>query len=395
MSDYDIVVVGAGMVGSAAAAVFGQRGLRVAVVEARMPQGDLNDGKIDLRVSAISRASQELLQQVGAWQNIDSKTISPYGEMRVWDADVPPESADVVHFDAADIGEPELGFIIENRRIQDALHRCLNALPSVVLFTPCSVEDLTRCDDAIAVRLDDGRKLKARLVIGADGARSRTRELAAIATRGWSYEQKAVVTHVTTSNSHRETAYQRFLTDGPIALLPLYDGRSSVVWSTTPGHADELLALEQESFCRRVEEATDAVLGRVTHSDRRAAFPLQLLHAVDYVRPNLVLIGDAAHAVHPLAGQGVNLGFADVRKLGDVCREVDTLELGDLSVLRRYERERKSENLLMMGSVDALNRLFRADTPLVGRARQVGMSLFNRIPPLKHAIIRRAMKGGQ
>lgn len=391
MSDYDIIISGAGMVGSAAAVAFGQRGLRVAIIEARMPGGDLNDGHIDLRVSAVSRASQALLQRLGAWERIDAGTISPYREMRVWDSVVPPESADVVHFDAAEIGEPELGFIIENRRIQQALHRCLDSLSSVVLFTPCRVESIDQRDDGIAVRLDDGRRVSARLLIGADGARSHTRELAGIDTRGWSYEQKAVVTHITTSNEHRETAYQRFLADGPIALLPLYDGRSSIVWSTTPEHADHLLTLEQEPFNRAVEDATDAVLGMVTLSDRRAAFPLQLLHSVDYVRPNIVLVGDAAHAVHPLAGQGVNLGFADVAKLRDVARDVAAAELGDLSVLRRYERERKSENLLMMGSLDALNRLFRAEQPLVGRARQVGMSLFNRLTPLKQAVIRRAM----
>ena len=175
--------------------------------------------------------------------------------------------------------------------------------------------------------------------------------------------------------------------------MPLYDGRSCVVWSTTPEHAGSLLELDDDSFRHRLGQATDAVLCEITACDRRAAFPLQLLHAVSYARPRLVLVGDAAHAVHPLAGQGVNLGFADVRALGDLMAAAGDEEIGDLALLRRYERLRKSENLLMMGSFDALNRLFRQDAPLVGRARQVGMAIFNRIAPLKHAVIRRAMGG--
>ena len=391
MSEYDAIVIGGGMVGAAAAALLAQQSMRVAVIEARLPEVNLDDDAIDLRVSAISHASQSLLDQVGAWQKIETKTIAAFREMRVWDSAVPPESAQVVHFDSAEIGEADLGFIIENRRILAALHRCLAELDSVVVFAPASAIRIVNGDDDIEVRLDDERRLRARLVIGADGARSNTRQLAGIETEGWSYEQKAVVTHVSTSEPHRDTAYQRFLPDGPIALLPLYDGRCSIVWSTTLEQADALLEMESAEFDRQIEQATDQVLGRVVDSDRRAAFPLQLLHAASYVRRRLVLLGDAAHAVHPLAGQGVNLGFADARTLSQVIGEAGTEVMGDLGVLRRYERQRKSENLLMMGSFDLLNRLFRQPAPLVGHARTLGMSLFNRMTPLKQAVMRRAM----
>ncbi|MDH3647927.1 MAG: UbiH/UbiF/VisC/COQ6 family ubiquinone biosynthesis hydroxylase [Gammaproteobacteria bacterium] len=391
MNDYDAIVIGGGMVGSATAALFGKQGMRVALIEARMPQYNLDDDAIDLRVSAISHASQSLLNELGAWQEIDNETIAPFREMRVWDAGVPPESAQAVHFDSAEIGEADLGFIIENRRILAALHRCLDDLNSVAVFAPASAQGIVNGDNNIEVRLDDGRRLAARLVVGADGARSKTREMAGIDTTGWSYEQKAVVTHVATGEPHRDTAYQRFLPDGPIALLPLYDGRCSIVWSTTPEHADALLEMELAQFNLQVELATDRVLGRVVDSDRRAAFPLQLQHAQSYVQPRVVLLGDAAHAVHPLAGQGVNLGFADASTLSQVVADNGVEVMGDLTVLRRYERQRKSENLLMMGSFDVLNRLFRQQAPLIGRARQVGMSLFNRMTPLKQAVIRRAM----
>lgn len=391
MSDYDVIVVGGAMVGSAAAALLGIEGLRVAVVEAGTQQIDLDDQFIDLRVSAISRASQGLLQQLAVWQKIDPARMSPYREMRVWDGGVPPESAEVLHFDSADIAEPDLGFIVENRRILHALRSRIDELETVVVFAPASAGQIKTGDDAIEVRLDDGRRLRARLLIAADGARSAIRELAGISTTGWSYEQKAVVTHITTDQPHGDTAFQRFLPDGPVALLPLYDGRSSVVWSTTPTHANNLLELEANEFNEQMTAATDRVLGDIVASDRRAAFPLQLLHADAYVRPRLVLLGDAAHAVHPLAGQGVNLGFADVAVLGRVLANAQREVIGDWKLLRRYERQRKSENLLMMGSIDALHRLFAQQTPLASRARQLGMSLFNRMSPLKQAVIRRAM----
>ncbi len=392
MNEYDVIVAGGGMVGLATALALGRQGRRVAVVEPQ-PVPVIDDGRIELRVSAVSRASQALLGRLGAWGSIESAALAAYREMRVWDWQVPPDSAQVLSFDSAAIGEPELGFIVENRRIVAALARTIAALDNIELLVPARAGSVELGDDAATVVLEDGRRLRAQLLVGADGGRSQTRAMAGIETRGWSYEQRAVVTHVTTAEGHRDTAFQRFLPEGPLALLPLYDGRSSIVWSTTPERAEELLALDDAGFVSAVTDGCDRVLGEVTDCDRRAAFPLHLSHAIDYCRSRFVLVGDAAHSVHPLAGQGVNLGFADAAGLADTLDGVSPRALGDLAVLRRYERARKGDNLLMMGSLDALNRLFRSDSELVGRVRQTGLSLFNRLTPLKHAVIRRAMGG--
>ncbi len=389
MSDYDVVVIGGGMVGSAAACLFGNGGLRVALIEAGPPAAAIVDDKVDLRVSALSRASQRLLERVGAWQRIGQAYVCAFRAMHVWDAQAPPNSADALHFEAAEIGEPDIGHIVENRRIVAALHAQAAAQPGVELFAPASARRIENTSDRATLTFDDGRVLHAKLVVAADGAGSRTREQAGIETTGWSYEQHGLVTHIATSEPHRETAYQRFLPSGPIALLPLYDGRCSVVWSTTPAQAQRLLELDNDDFHRELCDATDGVLGLVVGSDRRAAFPLRLLHANRYVQPRLALVGDAAHTVHPLAGQGVNLGFADVRHLHDAVSAQS--DKGDLPGLRRYERQAKSDNLFMMGSLDALHRLFTDETPVVARLRSAGLALVNRMTPVKRVLIRRAM----
>ncbi|MBT8143488.1 MAG: UbiH/UbiF/VisC/COQ6 family ubiquinone biosynthesis hydroxylase [Gammaproteobacteria bacterium] len=388
MSDYDVVIIGAGMVGSAAACRLASDGLRVALIEARLPDLNLDDNYIDLRVSAVSRGSQVLLRQLGAWRLIEPRFRSPFRVMRVWDAQVAPRAAEVLEFDSAEIGEPDIGHIVENRRIVAALHGVIADSDAVELIAPAVATDIDLGDDHVTVTLDNGLQLRARLLIGADGARSPTREQTGIETEGWSYHQKGVVTHVRTSRPHNETAWQRFLPTGPIALLPLYDGRSSIVWSTTEDEAQRLLELDEATFNREITKATDGALGDVIDSDKRAAFPLQLLHAKQYTRPRLALVGDAAHAIHPLAGQGVNLGFADVRHLAEALTAGDP---GDHVGLRRYERKAKSENLVMMATLDALHRLFTSEQPVLSRLRSAGLGLVNRVTPVKQLLIRRAL----
>lgn len=389
MSDYDVVVIGGGMVGAAAACLFAATHRRVAVIESAVPPVVIDDGRIDLRVSALSRASQELLTGLDAWSLIDAAARCAYREMKVWDAQVPAASDQVLHFDSAEIGEPDLGHIVENRRIVAALHERMSDHANIDVHAPVSAESIRFDDRRAQVMLGDGRSLQAGLIIGADGGNSRTRAQAGIETRGWSYEQRAVVTHVGTALPHRETAYQRFLPAGPVALLPLYDGRSSVVWSTTDEEAQRLLALSEAQFCQALCEATDGVLGDIAACDARASFPLQLQHARDYVRGRLVLIGDAAHTVHPLAGQGVNLGFADALELHRAV--AGSGDAGELAGLRRYERAAKSRNLLMMSSLDALHRLFTHGHPLAARLRSAGLGLVNRLEPIKRTLIRRAL----
>jgi len=318
-----------------------------------------------------------------------ARRISPFREMHVWDAG----GDGVIHFDAADLGEDALGHIIENRVVQRALWECLQGEGGVELLCPAAVAELRHDDALTEVRLEDGRALRARLLVGADGAQSRVRQFARIQPHGWSYDQQAVVTTVATEHSHNETAWQRFLPTGPLAFLPLHDGRSSIVWSTTPQQARQLLAADDAAFCQQLELAFDGKLGRIESCSERAAFPLRLQYAESYVKPGVVLIGDAAHTVHPLAGQGVNLGVLDAASLAEVVLDAraQDRDIAALKVLRRYERWRKGHNLMMMATMDGFKRLFGTDWEPLRWARNTGLILTNALPPVKHLIMSHAM----
>lgn len=388
---YDIVITGAGMVGAALACALGASGLRIAVIEAQPPPADIHSGgDYDLRVSAITRASQRIFESVGAWDGMRARRISPFRDMHVWDATGNGE----IHFDSAEIGEDTLGYIIENRVIQLALLERMRALDNVELILPARLVEFSTHTDSVELRLDDGRCLTARLAVGADGAESHLRRLAGIATRGWRYEQKALVATVQTELPHRETAWQRFLPTGPLAFLPLADGRSSIVWSTTPERADTLLAMDEKRFLAELEQAFDARLGRMIASPgTRAAFPLRLQHATAYTAPRIALIGDAAHIIHPLAGQGVNLGLLDAATLAEVVLDAQRAgkDIGALATLRRYERWRKGGNLAMMAAMDGFKRLFGNDLAPLKLLRNLGLNITNAATPAKNIIVRHAM----
>ena len=381
------------MVGLAFAALAAQderlASLRTAIVEPAVPRSP-RDGDVDLRVSALSRASQRILQVAQAWPALAERAC-PYAEMVVWDAASRPDARDALHFSAAESGEPDLGHIVENLRVPWALLES----PSLKGITQlrAGLESLQFEDDAARLTLSDGRRLACGLVVGADGGQSRTRELCGIGRAGWAYGQSAVVAHLRTARPHRHTAWQRFLPDGPIALLPLADGRVSLVWSTSPTEAAELLAAEPATFSRRVTEASDHVLGEVEVDSGRAAFPLALWHARDYVRPRLALVGDAAHTIHPLAGQGVNLGLLDAAALVQVLAHAEATggEPFGTRVLRRYERWRRSENALMLGTTDTINRLFGERSVPVAAARRLGMALVASQPLLRRVLVERAL----
>lgn len=390
MSDnYDIVIAGGGMVGATLACALGDSQLRIAVLESAPLQPLQPDADVDLRVSAITRASQHIFAAIGVWEGIQSRRMSPFREMEVWDA----TGSGHIHFDSADIGEPLLGWIIENRVIQTALLERLRTFANVDLLCPAMLDSAEFEDRDIRLCLDDGRQLSARLLVGADGADSRVRQLAGIASSGWGYGQKSVVATIATELPHRETAWQRFLPTGPLAFLPLHDGRSSIVWTTTPDQADHLLALDDEFFAWELAEAFAWRLGSITGVGSRGAFPLRLQHAQAYVKPGVALIGDAAHVVHPLAGQGVNLGLLDAAALAEVL--LDALaagrDPGSVKVLRRYERWRKGENLLMLGILDGFKRLFGTDLTAVRWMRNIGLTLTDAAIPVKNLIARRAM----
>ena len=396
-NDFDVVVIGAGMVGAATAGllVSGNDSLRVGLVEAREPKApDLDPASFPgMRVSAISRASQRVLEVCAVWDVLQDTGISAYREMRVWDADAEPFGHGSIHFDCADLGLSCLGHIVDNGLIQWALWRRLLEHPQVVVHCPARLTELELDEDRALLRLDDGQRLKASLVVGADGSGSPSRKLAGIGADGKSYQQSAVVSHIQTEESHRETAWQRFLATGPIGILPLQDGRCSIVWSTTPENAQALCEVEQSEFEQQVTAASGSVLGAVISSGPRANFPLRLQHAKDYTATRFVLVGDAAHTVHPLAGQGVNLGFLDAAALAEVVLDaiVAGRDPGERPALRRYERWRKGENLLAAGSIDAVGRLFLERNTTVASIRRLGLSLVNGAPLVKNELIRRAM----
>jgi 2-octaprenylphenol hydroxylase len=344
---------------------------------------------VDLRVSAITVASERVFDGVGAWPAMQALGVSPFRDMRVWDA----AGAGAVHFDCADVGEPRLGHIVENRVIQRALMERIRGLAGVRLVCPAEVAALHCEEQAAVVELSDGTRLAAGLVVAADGANSRTRGLAGIGVRGWSYDQKAVVATVRTERPHEDTAWQRFLPDGVLAFLPLRDGRCSIVWSTAPAHADELAAMPAGAFADALGRAFDHRLGRVDADGPRAAFPLRLQHAERYIGARFALVGDAAHAIHPLAGQGVNLGLLDAAALAEVAlaAAADGRDLGARATLRRYERWRKGDNLLMMAAMDGFKRLFGSRLAPLRLARNAGLSLFDGATPLKRLVIQHAM----
>lgn len=388
---YDIIIVGAGMVGATLACGLAEEAeqLSIALIDANEPKFNWEHDSYDMRVSAITRASQKLFKDVGAWEYIVEQRISPYHDMFVWDAAGKGE----LHFDSADMGESDLGHIIENRVILKALHQRIKEHPQIELLCPVKLEKIEFNQDQNIVTLENKTKLSANLVVAADGSRSWVRQQADIAVKGWDFDQAALVTTVKTEQYHQDTAWQRFLPSGPLAFLPLTGGYSSIVWSTSPEEAKRLTEISEEEFAGEIEQAFASKLGKITSVAARAVFPLRLFETLNYVKPRLALVGDAAHTIHPLAGQGVNLGLADVASLMDVIVEAlnDKKDIGDLKVLRRYERWRRSENRAMIIAMDGLKRLFGSELSAVKGLRSLGLDITNKITPLKNIIMQQAM----
>ncbi len=377
------------MVGSALGCALAQKGFRVAVIELREPVRDWPREEVDLRVSALTRASQRILENLGVWTRMEQMRVSPYRQMTVWDAG----GRGSVRFDAADIGEPDLGHIVENRVVQLALWQQLGREEKALRICPDQVERMELKSDRPRLVLSSGQQIRADVIVGAEGARSPVREMAGIASSGWAYDQTAIVATVWPQQHHGEVARQRFLPTGPLAFLPIDDGRCSIVWSTSMPEAERLMALDDESFGHELAEASQQVLGGINRVGPRAAFPLRLRHADHYVLPGLALVGDAAHGIHPLAGQGVNLGLLDAAALVDVllaARQAGRA-LGSMATLRRYERARKGANMEMLAAMDLFKRLFSNKNPPLTLARNLGLGLADASGPLKRLVVRRAM----
>jgi 2-octaprenylphenol hydroxylase len=390
-----IIVVGGGPVGLCVAALLAPQvrglGVRVTLVDGREVAPVAAADPIDLRVYALSRASEKILSSAGAWAQIAGLRVSPLEAMRVWEGNEGPHGGGALCFEAAQIGEPNLGHIVEDRLIRASL---LAAMADVVDYLPGQqVVDLAVATDQITLVLENGTRLVGALLVGADGTDSVIRQLAGISTSGWSYHQQALVAHVATGEPHNRVAYQRFLPDGPVALLPLADGRCSVVWSASAVQVAQLLAMSDEEFGRALTQASGAALGGIQTTTQRVSFPLRMMHAQRYVAPRMVLVGDAAHTVHPLAGQGANLGLLDAAALAEVATAglLADEDPGDRRLLRRYERWRKGDNVKMMLALDALHRWFGLPEAAFAPLRKMGLAAVNGAAPVKHLLIREAL----
>ena len=379
----DIAVAGGGMVGAACALALARRGFSVALLEAREPPAWNAGDPEDLRVIALAHSSAKLLEDLGAWPAIRAARVSPYDGMHVWDA----ASGASLDFDAAQVGRAQLGWIVENKLISWTLWDAAGAA-GVRRTCPAQVSSFTQRDGRVVLELEGGDSVSAALLVIADGAGSRLRQQAGIGVRGRDYHQRAVVAHVATERPHQRTAWQRFTREGPIALLPLSDGRSSIVWSLPEARAREALALEDAAFCDAVGVASDFRLGRVVATTARTSFPLRLQIAERFSAGRCVLLGDAAHAVHPLAGQGANLGLRDVAELGSVLAAARDAgrDFAAPDVLQRYARRRRSAGTLDARAFDAIERVFAWQTLPLRELRGIGVRAVDRLAPLKRAL---------
>ncbi|WP_166263319.1 UbiH/UbiF/VisC/COQ6 family ubiquinone biosynthesis hydroxylase [Marinobacter caseinilyticus] len=399
-SQFDILVAGGGMVGSSMALGLIAQGWRVALVESQ-PLEALVSAVADAgtaadfepRVSAISPASAALLSRLGVWSDVLTQRHCAYQAMEVWDGD----GTGRIRFDADELHAPELGVIVENRILTQALFQALTR-SKVALFSGVRIKSMAMSDGRRVVGLDSGQVLTADLVVASDGAHSRIRQWSGLPTREWDYDQHAVVCTVETELDHQFTAWQRFTQTGPLALLPLLteSGASrfcSVVWSQDTDEARRLMALDDQAFCVAIGRAFEHRLGAILGVSKRYSFALRQCHAKDYVDAGVVLVGDAAHSIHPLAGQGANLGFSDVRVLLDELAQARITQrpASDDAVLHRYQRRRKGENLAMMAAMEGFKRLFARDELSLRWLRNTGMRWLNRTPGLRNRFAIEAM----
>ena len=383
----DVVIAGGGLVGLTLGVALAGAGIETAVVDGAPPAA-MRDAAFDGRVSSIALGSRRVLDGIGVWPAL-ADDAQPILEIRVSDGDAPL----FLHYDHETVGSDPLGYIVENRSIRAALLERAAALAALRHLAPASVEALKPAAGAVQARLADGRCVRARLAVAADGANSGLRTAAGIETVRWSYEQTGIVCTVLHERPHRGIAHERFLPAGPFAILPMTGDRSSLVWTERAALAPSLMEASSEVFARELGARFGDFLGALEPTGPRWSYPLRLAHAKRYVAPRLALAGDAAHAIHPLAGQGFNLGIRDAAVLAElvVDRARLGLDIGSDDVLTYYQRRRRFDSVLLMGVTDGLNRLFSNDNQGLRLVRDVGLAAVNEMPPVKRFFMRHAM----
>jgi ubiquinone biosynthesis UbiH/UbiF/VisC/COQ6 family hydroxylase len=384
--DFDIVIIGGGLAGASLAAALAERGLRLALVERKAPSAP--GPEWDSRVYALTPASAAFLERIGAWRRLEAARVTPIYDMRVFGDD----GRSRLDFSAYESGALQLAATVESSRLHHALWQGFERQGNLTLLCPAVPSELRRTGNRVEIALEGGRVVSAKLVVGADGAESWVRRAAGIEASGGSYAQLGVVANFVCERAHRNMAYQWFRGDGVLAYLPLPDRSVSIVWSTREAQARELLALAPAALCARVSAAGDETLGALEQLTPPAAFPLSRLFADRIAKERIALVGDAAHVVHPLAGQGVNLGLGDAHSLADLLRGAP--DPGDRLLLRRYERARAEDILALRWVTDGLSRMFGADHRMVARIRNFGLNLTNSSPVIKTLLARRAMGMG-
>ena len=384
MEQCDIAIVGAGMVGAATACLLAAEGLNVRVIETRLPEHYAPDQPLDLRVSAISQASVALLTRAGAWQYLQQMRLCPYRRLETWELD-----GFATRFDAVDLGLPQLGYIIENRLIQLALLKRMEDFPTIQTHTPAAVTSLRQSADDAVLTLDDGTELQARWVLACDGAESLTRRLAGIGVSRFEYRQHCLLINIDTDFEQEDITWQQFTPQGPRAFLPLPGRHGSLVWYDSPARIRALTAMDNEGLAAEVRRHFPSRLGgfRVTG---KGSFPLVRRHANDYHAGRVVLLGDAAHTINPLAGQGVNLGFKDVACWTELLGKAGA-DWHDITLASRYERRRRPDNLLMQSGMDLFYGVFSNEIGPLRLARNLALNLADKAGPLKEMALRYAL----
>lgn len=388
---YDIVIVGGGMVGAAIACALGHSDYRIALIESHFPESFSSDQLPDLRVSALNRATEQFLHNLQVWEGIKTRRLCPYRRLKAWEIS---EQSAAVEFNATDIQTTHLGHIVENRITQLALLERVKCCKNITLICPARVAHIDYSPGASLVMLDDDREIMARLLVGADGANSQVRTAANITVKSEAYPQHALIASVETQLPQQDITWQQFTPTGPLAFLPLSKNHASLVWYHHPENVEKLLQLSDTDFLQQLHLTFPAALGLVKKVLQKGSFPLKRQHAQTYVKEGLVLVGDAAHSIHPLAGQGVNLGFMDAAMLAEVLLQKQQRLLQDefysLETLMQYEQARRQHNALMIHSMDAFYKVFSPSLLPLKLLRNIGLGVAARLPLAKEPLARYA-----